>query len=257
MLPSTSRIFSAFTMLVLATLVAGMPDPSAAEAKPQAASKTAKSKTSKDASRKAPKKAPLASCQQQKPQRFLMRSNFMQANQLLPKLHARAIKYRTEQYGYVEGYGSPDWNEYPPTHYAQNTTFFGQSVRVHEKIVPALGCVEQALKKSCAKHPYSLGGVGGFRDYNSYRGGEVTNHLYGIAIDIDPERNPCCHCVEPWSSHPRCQDRKKSAYERMDMPRCWVETFERYGFYWLGHDRLEDTMHFEFLGDPSKILKKR
>ena len=27
-----------------------------------------------------------------------------------------------------------------------------------------------------------------------------------------------------------------------------------YGFYWLGHDALEDTMHFEFLGDPEQIL---
>jgi hypothetical protein len=38
----------------------------------------------------------------------------------------------------------------------------------------------------------------------------------------------------------------------MAMPECWVTAFERYGFYWLGHDELKDTMHFEFLGDPSK-----
>ena len=34
-----------------------------------------------------------------------------------------------------------------------------------------------------------------------------------------------------------------------------VEVFEKYGFYWLGHDRLEDTMHFEFLGQPELIEK--
>jgi hypothetical protein len=34
-----------------------------------------------------------------------------------------------------------------------------------------------------------------------------------------------------------------------------VDTFERFGFYWLGNDVLEDTMHFEFLGDPDKIIK--
>jgi hypothetical protein len=39
------------------------------------------------------------------------------------------------------------------------------------------------------------------------------------------------------------------------MPECWVHAFERYGFYWLGHDVLRDTMHFEFLGDPARIVK--
>ncbi|QUS47068.1 hypothetical protein F1331_25700 [Salmonella enterica subsp. enterica serovar Dessau] len=27
------------------------------------------------------------------------------------------------------------------------------------------------------------------------------------------------------------------------------------GFYWLGHDVLQDTMHFEFLGDPDKVIE--
>jgi len=37
------------------------------------------------------------------------------------------------------------------------------------------------------------------------------------------------------------------------MPYCWVEVFESYGFYWLGRDKLQDTMHFEFLGDPAIV----
>jgi hypothetical protein len=41
----------------------------------------------------------------------------------------------------------------------------------------------------------------------------------------------------------------------MAMPECWVHAFERYGFYWLGHDVLRDTMHYEFLGDPDHILR--
>ena len=41
----------------------------------------------------------------------------------------------------------------------------------------------------------------------------------------------------------------------MAMPECWVHAFERFGFYWLGHDVLQDTMHFEFLGDPDRIVK--
>ena len=41
----------------------------------------------------------------------------------------------------------------------------------------------------------------------------------------------------------------------MAMPKSWVDTFERFGFYWLGHDVLQDTMHFEFLGDPDKVTE--
>jgi hypothetical protein len=47
----------------------------------------------------------------------------------------------------------------------------------------------------------------------------------------------------------------KTEYDRMAMPECWVHAFEKYGFYWLGHDVLRDTMHYEFLGDPDRIVK--
>jgi hypothetical protein len=52
-----------------------------------------------------------------------------------------------------------------------------------------------------------------------------------------------------------CKKKVASVYERMAMPKGWVETFEKYGFYWLGHDVLQDTMHFEFLGDPDQITE--
>jgi hypothetical protein len=127
---------------------------------------------------------------------------------------------------------------------------------VHEKIVPALRCVERRIQKTCkdSDERYTARAVGGFRHDNSYRGGEVSNHLFGIAVDIDPDRNPCCGCVEPWPSHKLCKDTSKSIYEKTELPRCWINAFERYGFYWLGRDDLEDTMHFEFLGDPDRIL---
>jgi len=61
--------------------------------------------------------------------------------------------------------------------------------------------------------------------------------------------------VAQLGDHPLCKRSVESIYERMKMPSCWVHVFERFGFYWLGHDRLQDTMHFEFLGDPDRILK--
>jgi len=79
----------------------------------------------------------------------------------------------------------------------------------------------------------------------------------GIAVDIDPDRNPCCGCVQPWPEHPACQGDAESVFDRTELPRCWIYAFERYGFYWLGRDpHLRDTMHFEFLGDPSRILTR-
>lgn len=195
-------------------------------------------------------------CAQQRPQKFLIRSSFVVKNNVLGALHAKALRYRIEQYGRVEDLGSADWNPHEASHYIKPTTFFGLPIKMNEKVIPALACVEADLKKSCTgKNAYRPQAIGGHRDHNSYRGGEVTNHLFGIAIDIDPERNPCCRCVEPWPDHPACKGDSKTIYQRMAMPKCWVDTFERHGFYWLGHDRLQDTMHFEFLGKPEKILK--
>ena len=70
--------------------------------------------------------------------------------------------------------------------------FMGLPLLVHEKIAPALACVERRLKKDCTKSDerYRARAVGGFRTENSYRGAEVSNHLFGIAIDIDPEPQP-------------------------------------------------------------------
>ena len=194
-------------------------------------------------------------CRTQKPQRFLERPHYIVGGSMVPKRHDKAIRYRTEEYGYVEGFGSSKWNDHPPSYYAASTTFFDHTLSVHKKIVPALRCVERDIKAKCKKDDYTADSVSGFRDRNTYRGGEITNHLYGIAIDIDPHKNPCCHCVEPWSSDPLCQKEVKSPYERAAIPACWIKSFERHGFYWLGHDELEDTMHFEFLGRPERVLR--
>ncbi len=131
----------------------------------------------------------------------------------------------------------------------------GQLVVMHAKVVPALACVEQALRRDCADHPYQPERVSGMRDHNTYQDYEVSNHVYGIALDIDSDKNPCCGCVGKWREAKACRKRVDSPYERMAMPRCWVEVFERYGFHWLGHDELEDTMHFEFLGDPERVFE--
>lgn len=202
-----------------------------------------------------------AACREQAAQTFLIRGNWFphtsDAEKIKEarKLFEQSIRYRTEKYGYYEGFGSPKLNPHPPKFYAKSTTFMGMTVQVNQRIIPALKCVEAALKASPAGNEYKPQAMGGIRFKNTYRGSEISNHVYGIAIDIEPDRNSCCGCVAPWPNHPLCKAKGKTVWERMAMPKSWVETFERFGFYWLGHDVLQDTMHFEFLGDPDKIVE--
>jgi len=195
--------------------------------------------------------ASSSACNEQPPQDFLVRSHFLKEK----GGNARAIQYRTDTYGYFTGFGRPGPDAGPPSASVVATTFMGLPVRMHRKVVPALACVEQEIRASCGDYPYTAHALAGIRYKNTYRGGEVTNHAYGIAIDVDPAINTCCGCVPPWNDAPACHRAAKTEYDRMAMPECWVHAFERYGFYWLGHDVLRDTMHFEFLGDPDRIVK--
>lgn len=200
-------------------------------------------------------------CREQAAQPFLVRGSWFPKTSDADKLKAArkmledSIRYRTEKYGFFEPFGQKGWNAHPPKHYAKTTSFLGMRVTVNERIIPALKCVEAALQASGAAGEYQPRAMGGIRYKNTYRGVEVSNHVYGIAVDIEPDKNTCCGCVKPWNEHPLCKDKSKSVWERMVMPRSWVETFEKYGFYWLGHDVLQDTMHFEFLGDPDKVTE--
>jgi hypothetical protein len=199
-------------------------------------------------------------CRSQPVQDFLLRKHqlarpgaSLQDQQRILEARARANRYRTVEYGYFPGFGRAEDNPHPPRYYAEATTFMGFSVTLHRKVIPALRCVEQALVVDCAHVPYRPHRVTGLRLHNTYLDYEVSNHVYGIAIDIDPDHNTCCGCVAPWNTHPLCRKPATSPFERTRIPECWVSVFERYGFHWLGREELQDTMHFEFLGDPDRI----
>jgi D-alanyl-D-alanine carboxypeptidase len=196
-------------------------------------------------------------CRVQKPQNFLKRRTFVVKDLLQPKTHAKAVRYLAERYGNVGDEVTKRVNPKSARAETRTVHFMGLPLSVHAKVAPAVACVEKRIVKTCTgkKSRYAPRAVGGFRDGNTYRGAEISNHLFGIAIDIDPERNPCCGCVDPWPTSPLCSEKRKTAYERTALTRCWIRSFERFGFDWLGHDALEDTMHFEFLGDPDRIKK--
>lgn len=203
---------------------------------------------------------PPIACREQAPQPFLVRGHYVyrpdagwEEAQQRKKRHRAAIEYRTRHYGYVDGFGEPTWNRHEPKDFTAAGRFFGIRVRMNRKVLVALGCVEQAIVRTCGAEAYVPEVLDGLRTRNTFHDGEVSNHTYGIALDVDPNKNSCCGCVWPLSDWPRCREPVSSPFERTGIPRCWVEAFERYGFYWLGNDTLEDTMHFEFLGDPNQI----
>jgi D-alanyl-D-alanine carboxypeptidase len=204
---------------------------------------------------------PPSLCNEQTAQPFLVNAHFDSFNATggtareWKQVLDRAVRYRTERYGYLKGFGEASWNASTPADQARVVTFFGVPVAIHRRIAPALACVETAIRARCADHPYQPYVLSGLRTRNTYVNGEVSNHVYGIALDVDPSRNPCCGCIGEWRKSERCQN-DKSKLERMEMPLCWVTEFERFGFYWLGHAKIEDTMHFEFLGDPSQIVRQ-
>jgi hypothetical protein len=192
-------------------------------------------------------------CRVQTAQEFLLRRTTV--NDAVAR--QRSIDYRTLEYG-----SSTSTDGGSAHSQTEETRFMGQSVRLHRRIIPAVACAEQRIRETCAGDVYAVERLSGVRTSNTYRGGEISNHLFGIALDIDPSRNPCCGCVEPWSQVPACRGwsrmtearRLETVFERVRFTRCWVDAFERYGFYWLGWDRMEDTMHFEFLGKPEEIV---
>jgi hypothetical protein len=237
------------SLLVPPAASSSSPAPPAAKVEPDADAGPAGPVASPATSMTTP--ASTSACNEQSPQDFLIRGNFLK----LPKGNDRAIQYRTEQYGYFKGFGRAAPGSEPPSAQLVSITFMGIPIKMHRKVAPALACVEKEIAVACANHPYTPHALAGIRYRNTYRGGEVTNHAYGIAIDIDPDVNTCCGCVPPWNDAPACKRKGISEYDHMAMPECWVHAFERYGFYWLGHDVLRDTMHFEFLGDPDRIAK--
>ncbi len=199
-------------------------------------------------------------CNYQSPLPFLVHEAFAVRDGMPPserrkrtRVHLKAIRYRTEHYGFVEGFGKRAWNRAPPIYYSRWTKFMGLKVRLNMQVVPALGCIEEQIHSECHSTPYTPRKLSGLRYKNTHYNLEVSNHLYGIAIDIDPGRNTCCGCIAPWRAHPLCKRPVDSLYGRMALPECWVHVFERFGFYWLGRDRIQDTMHFEFLGDPELV----
>lgn len=108
---------------------------------------------------------------------------------------------------------------------------FGSDVTVSEKITPFLDGVQKEVKD--AKINYSFDDIQTYNNRYKRGGGGKSLHSYGIAIDINPSRNPATGRGEL----------------QTDIPQQLIDIFRKYGFVWGGEWVGEyDPMHFEWYG---------
>src|SRR5262245_34706169 len=109
-------------------------------------------------------------CRLQEPQRFLQRSAYVKHGQLQEWKHKKAVRFRAEHYGNVEGLDLERYNSELAYDSAKAVGFMGLGIEVHKKIAPAVRCVERRIKKTCTKkdEQYKPAAMNGFRKRNTF-----------------------------------------------------------------------------------------
>lgn len=113
---------------------------------------------------------------------------------------------------------------------------FTRKIQVHRLVAPKLRAVFDEILQVYGLEEIQRLGIdlyGGVYNLRKMRGGsEWSRHSWGIAIDLDPARNPLK------SSH-RTAQFAKPEYKRM------IEIFYKHGFVGLGPEKDYDWMHFQ------------
>ncbi len=69
-------------------------------------------------------------------------------------------------------------------------TLFGHPVRIHQNLVPSLSRVDAAWRSRGGDSYYRVTSVGGYACRKIAGSNKMSNHSYGVAVDINPAQNP-------------------------------------------------------------------
>ena len=168
-----------------------------------------------------------------------------------------ALKYRRQR-GRLRR--RPSMNPSGAATHAKGVKFFGHALQVHEKIAPALACVEKRLKKELHRQPsLHCRSAGGLRTTNTVprRRGVKPPAPASRSTSTPTTRSRAAaasiHGRRARSAKGPGQDRLSA---RIRALKCWIQLARALRLR-LARSRPEvgDTMHFEFLGDPSSTSR--
>jgi len=110
-------------------------------------------------------------------------------------------------------------------------SFLGHNVLVNKKVAQNFINVDSEVKKSGIKYNFDVVQTYNWRVVTGYEGtNEISSHGFGIATDINPDRNPY----------------RKDNKLITDIPSGIVAIFKKNNFAWGGdYKNIKDPMHFE------------
>lgn len=112
-------------------------------------------------------------------------------------------------------------------------SLFGKEVTINKNIAPSLDNIQKEV--NALNTGYSFDDIQTLNYRSKRGGGGLSLHSFGIAIDINPSRNPL-------------QPGKRSEIQ-MDIPESIINAFRKNGFFWGGDwTGYADPMHFEWYG---------
>ncbi|MFT7507370.1 MAG: hypothetical protein ACI92I_000516 [Acidimicrobiales bacterium] len=115
----------------------------------------------------------------------------------------------------------------------RTVNFLGRSVTVHKAMVASLGRIDAGWRAKGGPTFYPIRSMGGYSCRNVANSSNISNHSYGIAIDINAAQNP--HNVPP----------RVANVCTTDMPPAFRDMFLREGWGWGCNWRSsKDAMHF-------------
>jgi hypothetical protein len=130
--------------------------------------------------------------------------------------------------------------------------FLDWAVLIHKDIEAPLAKVEARIREAAKTDPQVAAWIDGIGSIGAWNWREIaatasrSNHAYGTALDILPERIRGLHTYWQWTSDNDIEWYNVPYSQRYAPPPPVIEAFEAYGFCWGGKWLLFDTMHFEY-----------